>query len=181
MSRIDRKKNLEGLLEALRLIRARNPKLTLNIAGDGDPNYIVALQSLARRLTIDGQINWLGYLQGARKREVLESASAFVLPSYSENFGIAVAEALAAGLPCLVSRGVAISDEIEKAGAGVVTGTTPEEIATGLERLLGDPSGMASISAAARTLASDKFSLDAMGSALKRCTAILSLQCRAGG
>lgn len=167
MSRIDRKKNLESLLEALRLILSRHPKLTLNIAGDGDPNYIVTLQSLARCLAIDGHVNWLGYLQGERKREALEAASAFVLPSYSENFGIAVAEALAAGLPCLVSRGVAISDEIENAGAGIVTGTTPEEIAKGLEQLLGDPSGMVSVSAAARTLALNKFLLDTMGGRLE--------------
>ena len=64
--------------------------MTLNIAGDGDPKYIDALQSLARRLAIDGHVNWLGYVDGDRKSEVLEAASAFVLPSYSENFGIAV-------------------------------------------------------------------------------------------
>jgi glycosyltransferase involved in cell wall biosynthesis len=167
MSRIDRKKNLEGLLEAMRLILFRNPNVTLNIAGDGDPSYITALQALARRLGIDGRVNWLGYVEGERKREALEAASTFVLPSYSENFGIAVAEALAAGLPCLVSRGVAISDEVEKAGAGIVTGTTPEEIAAGLERLLGDQSGMAASSAAARALACSKFSIDAMGARLE--------------
>ena len=163
LSRIDRVKNVEGLLQAMRLILSKNANVTLNIAGDGDASYIRALQSLARHLGIDEQINWLGHVQGEKKREVLEAASAFVLPSYSESFGIAVVEALAAGLPCLVSRGVAISDEIENAGAGIVTGTTPEEIATGLQRLLSDQNGMVASSEAARALACNKFSIDTMG------------------
>jgi len=104
----------------------------VNIAGDGDPSYVKALQSLAHHLCDRWASNWLGYIQGEKKREVLEAAAAFVLPSYSENFALRSAEALAVGLPCLVSREVAISDEIEKAGAGIVTGTTPKEIAAGL-------------------------------------------------
>jgi glycosyltransferase involved in cell wall biosynthesis len=167
MSRIDRKKNLEGLLEAMRIVLSRNRNVTLNIAGDGDLMYITALQSLARGFAIGGHINWLGHVHGERKREVLQAASAFVLPSYSENFGIAVAEALAAGLPCLVSRGVAISDEVEKADAGIVTGTTPREIAAGLEALLRDRGGLAAKSKAARALARDKFSIETMGMRLE--------------
>lgn len=163
MSRIDRKKNLEGLLGAMRIVLSGNSNVTLNIAGDGDLNYIATLQSLARGLAIEGQVNWLGHVDGEKKREVMEMASAFVLPSHSENFGIAVAEALAAGLPCVVSRGVAISDEVEKADAGIVTGTTPEDIASGLERLVGDRGGLAAKSAAARALACDKFSIETMG------------------
>jgi glycosyltransferase involved in cell wall biosynthesis len=122
---------------------------------------------LTRRLAIDGHVNWLGYVDGDRKSEVLVAASAFVLPSYSENFGIAAVEALAAGLPCLVSRGVAISNEIDKAGAGIVVGTTPNEIATGIKKLLDDGRGIPAMSAAARALAASAFSIDAMGARLE--------------
>ena len=90
-----------------------------------------------------------------------------MLPSYSENFGIAVAEALAAGLPCVVSRGVALSDEVEKAGAGIVVGTKPLDIAAGLERLMGDRTGLAAKSTAARTLAVNEFSSGTMGERLE--------------
>ena len=86
-------------------------------------NTSATLQALARDLAIDDHVNWLGYVDGDRKRDVLAAASAFVLTSYSENFGVAVAEALAAGLPCVVSQGVALSAEIEKSGAGIVVGT----------------------------------------------------------
>lgn len=167
LSRIDRKKNIEGLLRAMRLVRERNLKVTLNIAGDGEALYIATLKSLARELAIEDQVNWLGYVEGDKKSEVLADASAFVLPSYSENFGIAVAEALAAGLPCIVSAGVAVSAEVEKAGAGIVVGTTPEEIAAGLESLVRNPTGLFAKSSAARTLATNKFSIDTMGACLE--------------
>ena len=167
LSRIDPKKNIEGLLQALQLVRAKNLNVTLNIAGNGDARYVATLQSLARDLGIATHVKWLGYVEGDKKRDLLASASAFVLPSYSENFGLAVAEALAAGLPCVVSRGVALSAEIEKAGAGIVVGTTPEDIAAGLERLMGDRAGLSVKSAAARTLATNTFSIEMMGARLE--------------
>lgn len=167
LSRIDPKKNIEGLLQALQLVRAKNLNVTLNIAGDGDAKYIAALQTLARDLAVDDRVNWLGYVEGDKKREVLTKASAFVLPSYSENFGIVVAEALAAGLPCLLSRGVAVSDEVETAGAGIVVGTAPEDIAAGLKRLMADRTGLSVRSIAARALAANAFSIDTMGARLE--------------
>jgi glycosyltransferase involved in cell wall biosynthesis len=112
-------------------------------------------------------VHWIGYVEGENKKEVFADASAFVLPSYSENFGIAVAEALAAGLPCLVSRRVALSEEVERAGAGIVVDTTPQDIAAGLERLMRDRVGLLKKSFAARTLAAKEFSLDRMGARLE--------------
>jgi glycosyltransferase involved in cell wall biosynthesis len=167
LSRIDRKKNLEGVLQALRLVLAKGLEVTLNIAGDGDAKYVIALKLLARDLAITEHVNWLGYVEGEVKLGLLASASAFVLSSYSESFGIAVAEALAAGLPCLVSRGVALSSEIEKARAGIVTGTTSDEIAAGIERLLVQPGETSKMSEAAHMLALSSYSLNTMGERLE--------------
>jgi glycosyltransferase involved in cell wall biosynthesis len=139
----------------------------LTIAGDGDPGYIARLKAFARLLRVAEYVRWIGYVEGEKKREVFAGASAFVLPSFSENFGIAVAEALAAGLPCLVSRRVALSDQVEKAGAGVVVNTTPQDIAAGLERLMQDGVGLLEKSLTARTLAIKEFSLDTMGARLE--------------
>jgi glycosyltransferase involved in cell wall biosynthesis len=167
LSRIDRKKNIEGLLRALQLVRTKNLNMTLSIAGNGDAKYVATLQSYARDLGIAAHVKWLGYVEGDKKRDLLGSASAYVLSSYSENFGLAVAEALAAGLPCVVSRGVALSAEIEKAGAGIVVGMTPEDIAAGFERLMGDRTGLSVKSTAARTLATKTFSIKTMGARLE--------------
>jgi glycosyltransferase involved in cell wall biosynthesis len=167
LSRIDPKKNIEGLLQALQIVLLRNLDVTLNIAGDGAPQYVEILQSLARHLAIADHVNWLGYLEGNRKSDALAAASAFVLPSYSENFGIAVAEALAAGLPCLVSRGVALADQIENAGAGIVVGTSPADVAAGIESMLSNEHAMTAMSVAARTLATSAFSIETMGARLE--------------
>ena len=167
LSRIDPKKNVEGLLHAVQIALSRGAQFELNIAGSGDPNYISSLKLLSSQLKVDKHVNWLGYAEGERKHFALGTASAFVLPSYSENFGIAVVEALAAGLPCIVSRGVAISDEIQRAGAGIVIGTTPEEIAAGIEKIVGNEQDRSTMAIAARALASNAFSLDAMGARLE--------------
>ena len=143
LSRIDPKKNIEGLLQALRLVRAKNLERDVEYRRRRRCEIHQRRSNRSRAILRSTSMStgW-AIVEGEEKGEVLAAASAFVLPSYSENFGIAVAEALAAGLPCVVSRGVAISDEIEKAGAGIVIGTTPEEIAAGLERLMGDRSGL---------------------------------------
>ena len=67
------------------------------------------LKALAGRLGLDARVTWPGLVLGEMKAALLRGAVAFVLPSYSENFGMAVAEALAAGLPCVVGRGVALA------------------------------------------------------------------------
>jgi glycosyltransferase involved in cell wall biosynthesis len=167
LSRIDQKKNLEGVLHALRLVRAKNLNVALSIAGSGELQYVETLQMLARDLAVDKHVKWLGYLDGARKYEALKAASAFVLASYSENFGISVTEALAAGLPCLVSRGVAISESIASAGAGMLIGTDPVDIAEGIGQLLGRQNEITRMSKAARALASSAFSIETMGARLE--------------
>src|SRR5207248_10124477 len=123
VSRIDPKKNLESLLRAVAAVVSRNPRVILNIAGSGDPRYVAKLHSLSRALDIAGHVNWLGPVEGEKKAETFAAANAFVLPSHSENFGLAVVEALAAGLPCVVSRQVAVSSDIEASRAGIVVDT----------------------------------------------------------
>jgi glycosyltransferase involved in cell wall biosynthesis len=180
LSRIDPKKNLEGLLRAFAFVRRRHPSLVLDIGGDGDPHYVRGLKALVERLHISDHVRWHGYVEGRTKADILASADAFVLPSYSENFGIAVVEGLAAGLPCVVSREVAVSDEIERARAGVVVDTGFESIAAGIEQLVSDATGYPSMSAAARKLAARAFSLSTMGERLEMLYRDCCVASRAG-
>src|SRR5205807_8357290 len=152
---------------ALSSIAPGNPEVFLTVAGHGDPDYVASLRSLAGDLGVSTQVEWLGHVEGKQKARALATAAAFVLPSYSENFGLAVVEALAAGLPCIVSRGVAVAREIEIGAAGFVTGTDAESIAAAIRRLLRDRNAHAAMSAAARKLASSAFSLEAMGERLE--------------
>jgi glycosyltransferase involved in cell wall biosynthesis len=83
-------------------------------------------------------VDFVGLLQGHDKEAALASADAFVLSSYHENFGIAVAEALQAGLPVLVSDRVGLSSLVHQSGSGLVTECSPDQIASGLLRMAED-------------------------------------------
>jgi glycosyltransferase involved in cell wall biosynthesis len=138
LSRLDPKKNLEGLIEAMALSDTLKRSTMLLIAGSGGSSYVDALKARAAAAGVADQIVWLGHVEGAQKSAALAMADVFALPSFSENFGIAAVEAMLAGLPCLVGQGVAIAKEIASAGAGLAVTPEPRAIAEGLERILGD-------------------------------------------
>ena len=76
------------------------------------------LKALARRRGLNGDALFVGWLEGDRKYAALKDASLLAMPSYQENFGISLIEAMACGVPVLVSPHVNLAPEIEKAGAG---------------------------------------------------------------
>jgi glycosyltransferase involved in cell wall biosynthesis len=167
LSRLDPKKNVESLLKATRLVMNDDESpFRLIVAGGGEKAYIAHLRSLADSLRISHRVTWLGHIEGMQKKATLEAADAFVLPSYSENFGLSVAEALAAGLPCIVSSQVALAPEIKTWGAGTVTETDPESIAYGIRRIIRRMTSTSDLSKAARKLACRNYSLDVMGERL---------------
>jgi glycosyltransferase involved in cell wall biosynthesis len=166
LSRLDPKKNVEGLLRAFAELRRWRPQAKLVIAGDGPTAYVAMLKDLARALGIAQQVVWLGHVEGPRMAAAFAVADIFVLPSFSENFGIAAVEALLAGLPCVLGQGVAIAEDVEKAGAGVVTAPEPKAIARAVERLLGDDALRHDMGAKGRAFAQSQHSTRAMAEQL---------------
>lgn len=166
LSRLDPKKNVEGLLRAFKLCSATLPDARLVIAGDGEAAYVAGLKVLADKLGLSDRVVWLGYVEGTHKADVLAAAQVFVLPSFSENFGIAAVEALLAGLPCVLGEGVAIAGEVAQAGAGLAVAPDPDSIARGLMTLLADGALRASMAESAAGLARERYSLAAMGERL---------------
>jgi glycosyltransferase involved in cell wall biosynthesis len=166
LSRIDPKKNLESLLRAFSIVVEEFPNSALIVAGDGNADYLATLKLLAKQLGIEERVTWLGRVDGSKKVAVLAAADLFVLPSFSENFGIAAIEALAAGLPCVLGEGVAVAADVETAGAGVVVSPTPESIADGIRCFLNDGNRRQHSAAQARLLVESKYSTAQMGSLL---------------
>lgn len=162
MSRLDPKKNLEGLLHAMAQLRERHPDAVLEVAGRGAPEYVHQLKELARGLGLADSVRWLGHVEDAEKASALARADIFVLPSYSENFGIAPVEAMLAGLPCVLGSGVAIADEVERAGAGLSIDVAAPAVAEAMSVLLSDEGKRRRMSAAARAFAAQEYSLDVM-------------------
>lgn len=102
LSRIDPKKGLDMLLPAWTSIADEFSDWDLVIAGPLTGAYPESVQNLARKLNAP-RITFAGQVLGEDKRALLSGASLFVLPTYSENFGIAVAEALAHGTPVITT------------------------------------------------------------------------------
>jgi glycosyltransferase involved in cell wall biosynthesis len=124
LSRIHPKKGCDLLIEAFAQVWRRQPELKLVIAGPDQVGDRRHLTQLARRLGVDAAITWTGMIHGDLKLGAFRAAEAYVLPSHQENFGIAVAEALACGTPVLISNKVNIWREIVEDRAGLAAEDT---------------------------------------------------------
>jgi glycosyltransferase involved in cell wall biosynthesis len=120
LARIHVKKGIDLLLHAFSKTKDSLPNTALLIAGPGSPQTIEELKRLASRLGIADDVVWTGPLYGDAKWDALRAADAYVLPSHQENFGISIVEALAGGIPVLISDKVNIWREVKEAGAGLV-------------------------------------------------------------
>jgi glycosyltransferase involved in cell wall biosynthesis len=120
LSRLHPKKRPDLLMQALSQLTAQNHDFHLILAGSGEPDYVSYLKNLAASLGLASCTSFAGFVTGEDKRLLLQGSDIFVLPSFSENFGVAVAEAMAAKLPVIVTPGVQISPEIAAESAGLV-------------------------------------------------------------
>lgn len=112
ISRIHPKKGIEILIEAWS--NSNTDGWVLEIAGNGDKEYIENLNQSAKNIK---NVNFVGAKYGEDKWDFLRSADVMVLPTYSENFGIVIAEALAVGVPVITTQGTPWEDlEIHKCG-----------------------------------------------------------------
>lgn len=125
LGRVHVKKGTDLLFEAFaRVLREQtSPDMAnwhLIVAGPNDHAYGAEMKALAERLGIQSRITWTGMVTGDLKWGAFYQSDAFVLSSHQENFGIAVAEAMACGIPVLISNKVNIWREIKQDGAGLV-------------------------------------------------------------
>lgn len=165
LSRISPKKRLDLLLEGFARIAPGFPELSLLVAGDGPPADVAALQAQASALGIADRVVWAGHLVGPVKLAALHYSRLFVLPSESENFGVAAVEALAAGLPVVVSDRVGVAPDVAKYDAGRVIKPDAADLAAAMTGLLSSESEDRMRANACR-LARKRYSLDGMASEL---------------
>ena len=141
LGRIQEKKGCDLLIRAFAKTAALDESIRLVFAGPDQTGWAKQLAALASELNIAGRILWTGMLSGDLKWGMLRLAEAFILPSHQENFGIAVAEALACGTPVLISNKVNIWREIEQDQAGFVDEDDEAGTTRLLERWLALPEG----------------------------------------
>lgn len=167
LSRLHEKKGLDILAAAFGRIAGKFPDAHLVLAGPED-GITKRLKGWLQEAGITGRTSFTGMIGGEDKRAALAAASVFALPSYSENFGIAVLEAMAAGLPVAISDRVNLWREVAGSEAGIVTPCDPDAFAGALERLLRDPAAARRMGEAGRSLAREKFAWPRVAVALER-------------
>jgi glycosyltransferase involved in cell wall biosynthesis len=167
LSRLDQKKGIDLLIEAFLSLADRRELSSwrLVIAGDGSPDYVARLRALADAGIARERIVFFGWASGTEKRALLNNAALFALPSAQENFGLAVGEAMAAGVPVVVTPAVNLAPEITAVGAGWVTERKAEAIAGCLGEAMTNSAERARRGAAARELAG-RFTWSAVGGQL---------------
>jgi glycosyltransferase involved in cell wall biosynthesis len=165
-SRIDRKKGLDLLLEAFVFVLRSHPDAVLVVAGAGPAALEADLRRQAQGLGLNGSVLWCGHLPEDEKWQAMRACEVFVLPSRSENFGLAVAEAMASGKPVVISDQVGIHDDVAAAGAGTVVPLGIRSFADAIVAMLSDPSRASLVGSAAKRHAEQHYAPSAVADAL---------------
>jgi len=153
VGRIAYKKRLDRLIRAFAALPPRAPAPVLAIVGPDDEGLGRDLDALARDLGVADRVHLTGVVNGAERQAALAAADVWALPSDTENFGNAIVEAMAAGVPVVITPGVNLADEIAAAGAGLVSATEPAAIAAQIGALLADADMAGRVAAAGRAFA----------------------------
>jgi glycosyltransferase involved in cell wall biosynthesis len=164
MSRIDPKKGLELLISALEKLLIAGFDFHFVLAGTNpqDPSYEDKIKSQIANSPLKSQTTITGFVKGEAKKSLLKAADLFVLPSYYENFGIAVAEAMVAEIPVVISDQVHIYQQILDSESGWVGTTDVESIVNLLKFALSNPEEIKRRGLNARKYALQYFSWDAI-------------------
>ena len=163
LGRINWKKGLDRLIEAMTML----PEARLVVAGNDEENYRASLPHA-------DNVRFIGPVSGDAKADLLRRAAALVLPSYSENFGNVVLEAMAAGTPVVVTPEVGLAEEVARAGAGIVTPNDPPQLAAALRALLADRARAEAMGRAGRVAVEARFTWDRVAAEMEAAYARIS-------
>ena len=140
VGRLSAQKGLDLLLGAFGRLRATRPDLQLVIAGPDFRGYEGNVRAVATELGVADRVLFTGILSHQLKLAAFVDAELFVLPSYAENFGTVIMEALICGLPAVISDGVNTHRELQSAGIATVVTCSVDSVAAGVESALADAS-----------------------------------------
>lgn len=168
LSRLHPKKALDVLINAFVSLtkRAEFRQWRLVLAGEGPDDYVASLKRMVTERDADDLVIFPGWLEGEHKEAALRNASLLALASQQENFGLCVMEALAAGVPVLLSPEVNLADAVDAAGAGWIANVDTKDLEAKLAEALGSELERAKRGAAGRNF-SDGYSWENIGSQLK--------------
>jgi glycosyltransferase involved in cell wall biosynthesis len=135
IGRLHPKKGIENLLTACSMLNGNlGRSASLTIAGSGDEGYAQTLNARIEELGLSDRVRMIGNVEDDARRKLFASADILVAPSFTENFGMVVAEALAHEVPVIASKGTPWRRVGEK-NAGLWVDNSPESLAVAIERM----------------------------------------------
>jgi glycosyltransferase involved in cell wall biosynthesis len=164
LGRVNWKKGLDRLIPAMTHL----PNAELVIAGDDHEGYRCSMEALASELGVASQVRFIGPVHGPEKWTLLKSAQVLALPSYSENFGNVILEAMAVGTPVVVTPEVGLASVIRDSGAGLVVPGAPRALAHALQSVLHDRSLAQAMGQAGRQTVADRFTWRTIAAEMER-------------
>jgi glycosyltransferase involved in cell wall biosynthesis len=166
LGRIDRKKGFDLLIPAFAEVAAKFNDLKLVIAGNTNTPYYHSIIQSIQNYGISEKVIFTGEVTGDDKWSLYKNALMFVLPSYSENFGMSVVEAMACGCPVVISDKVGIYKEVVHNEAGIIVKTTVQSVEEGILKLLNDENLRKKIAANGKAMVEKYYDIDKVADAM---------------
>jgi len=116
----------------------RRPGATLVLVGPDTEGYAEQVRGWVRDAGLESRVVFTGMLIGEEKQQAFHAADLFVFPSHAENFGVVILEAMAVGVPVILSRGIDIWRDIEATGAAAIVDSKVRDVAATVLDLLED-------------------------------------------
>jgi glycosyltransferase involved in cell wall biosynthesis len=167
LGRIHLMKGFDVLVPAFREVLAAEPRARLVIAGPDEGGYRADVERMIADAGVGSAVTFTGHVDAAERARRFASAAVLVQPSYRENFGMAVAEAMAACVPVVVSDRVNICDEVSAARAGLVVPREPSALARAILQVLRDPDERVRMGQRGRELVATRYSPATVGATLR--------------
>ena len=158
LGRINFKKGLDLLIPSFARVLETVPEARLAIVGPDNEGYGLKVRQWCREQGIADKVFFVDHLGQEEVKQAYVDADVFVLPSYTENFGMTVVEAMACACPVVISDQVNIWREVKEEGAGLVVGLNPAEIADAIKRILADKAASLEMGRRGRLAAERRYS-----------------------
>jgi glycosyltransferase involved in cell wall biosynthesis len=169
LGRIGPQKGLDLLIPAFSKVAKTHRDVHLVLAGPDGKGYCSQVLQWVKDAGLKDRVTFTGYVPAELKLAAYVDSDVYVLPSYGENFGATVTEALACRSPVVISDHVNICDEIGRAQAGVIVQCGVESLAEGIARVLDNAGEAESMGQRGRALVEREFTWEV---ALGRLTAV---------
>ena len=160
LGRISKKKGLDILITAFEDLVKVDSDLLLVIAGPDTEDYKKELDYLLEIRGLTNKVLFTGLLSGGDKHSAIVDSEMLVLPSYSENFGMVVIEAMACGTPVVISNKVGIAKEVQEYNAGIVTEISASDLAGNIRKLLSNPGLRDTLARNGKRMVTENYDID---------------------